>query len=80
MEIKVSTEAARELEEAAWYEMEEPGLGRRLLDAFEHATQLLAEPNPPLIPITGQASRFGARKLLLHRFPFPWSPSRTSTP
>ena len=50
--------------------MEEPGLGRRLLDAFEHATQLLAETNPPLIPITGQASRFGARKLILHRFPF----------
>ena len=71
MHVKVSRDAALELEEAAaWYEAEEPGLGERLIDAFEHATQLLREPNPPLIPMTGHAASLGARKLILHRFPF----------
>lgn len=71
MKVKVSKEAAQELEEAAaWYEAEEAGLGLRLIEAFEHASQLLAEPNPPLTSITGFAARFGARKLILHRFPF----------
>lgn len=71
MKVKVSREAARELEEAAaWYEMEEPGLGRRLIDAFEHAAQLLVEPNPPLTTIQGNAADLGAKKLVLHKFPF----------
>jgi toxin ParE1/3/4 len=71
LEVKVSREAARELEEAAaWYEKEESGLGERLIDAFEHATQLLKEPNPPLTPVTGEAADMGAKKLILHRFPF----------
>ncbi|WP_196799731.1 type II toxin-antitoxin system RelE/ParE family toxin [Thioalkalivibrio sulfidiphilus] len=71
MEVKVSREAARELEEAAaWYEKEESGLGERLIDAFEHATQLLKEPNPPVTPVTGEAAGMGAKKLILHRFPF----------
>lgn len=71
MKIKVSKEAARELEEAvAWYEMEQPGLGSRLISAFEHGARLLSEPNPPLMPITGNAAELGAKKLILHRFPF----------
>lgn len=71
MEVKVSREAARELEEAAaWYEMEETGLGKRLIDAFEHATQLLKEPNPPLTPVTGESASMGAKRLILYRFPF----------
>lgn len=71
MQVKVSREAALELEEAAaWYEQEEPGLGERLIDAFEHATQLLKEPNPPLTPVIGGAGGLGAKKLVLHRFPF----------
>jgi len=69
--VKVSKEAAKELEEAAaWYEREQPGLGYRLIDAFEHATQLLLEPNPPLTPIFGNAASLGGKKLILHRFPF----------
>jgi hypothetical protein len=52
MEVKVSREAAIELEEAAiWYEKEQAGLGRRLIVGFEHAVQLLREPNPLLTPI-----------------------------
>ena len=69
--IKVSMEAARELEEAAtWYEKEQRGLGNRLIDAFEHAIQLLREPNPPLTPVQGKAAFLGGQKLILHRFPF----------
>jgi hypothetical protein len=71
MKVKVSKEAAAELEEAAaWYEQEEPGLGSSLIDAFEHAVQLLREPNPPLTPVLGNAASLGAKKLILHRFPF----------
>ena len=71
MKITVSKEAAAELEEAvAWYDEEEAGLGVRLIDAFEHAVQLLREPNPPLTPILGKAASLGAKKLILHRFPF----------
>lgn len=71
MEVKVSKEAARELEEAALrYEGEKAGLGERLITAFEHAVQLLKEPNSPLTPVYGDAARLGARKLILHRFPF----------
>jgi len=36
LKVRVSREAATELEEAAsWYEQEEVGLGIRLIDAFE---------------------------------------------
>ena len=71
MEVKVSREAAIELEEAAiWYEKEQAGLGMRLIDAFEHAVQLLREPNPPLTPILGRAASLGGKKLILNRFPF----------
>lgn len=71
MDVKVSKEAAEELEEAAaWYEAEQPGLGRRLIDAFEHAIQLLREPSPPLTPVLGGAAELGGNKLILHRFPF----------
>ena len=71
MEVKVSREAAIELEEAAlWYEKERAGLGMRLIDAFEHAVQLLREPNPPLTSISGRAASLGGKKLILHRFPF----------
>ena len=68
MVVEVSKEAAQELEEsAAWYEKEDPGLGARLVDAFAH---LLEEPNPPLTPVAGKAGSRGAKRLLLHRFPF----------
>ncbi len=71
MKIKVSKEAAVELEEAAaWYEKEEAGLGAKLIDAFEHAVQLLREPNPPMTFMSGHAASLGAKKLILHRFPF----------
>lgn len=71
MFVEVSKEAAQELEEsAAWYEKEDPGLGARLVDAFAHAVRLLEEPNPPLTPVGGTAGSRGAKRLLLHRFPF----------
>jgi len=71
VDIKVSKEAAEELEEAAiWYEKKQPGLGAELIDAFKHAIQLLREPNPPLTPVLGVAAQLGGKKLILHRFPF----------
>lgn len=40
--VRISRDASRELEEAArWYENEALGLGGRLVDAFEHAIDLL---------------------------------------
>lgn len=71
MVVEVSKEAAQELEEsAAWYEKEYPGLGARLIDAFAHAVRVLEEPNPPLTPVGGKSGSRGAKRLLLHRFPF----------
>ncbi|MFC3851718.1 type II toxin-antitoxin system RelE/ParE family toxin [Salinispirillum marinum] len=71
MIVRISKDAAEELAEAAvWYENESTGLGERLIDAFEHATELLKEPNPPLTLLQGKASRLGAKSLILHRFPF----------
>ena len=71
MEVKVSREAAIELEEAAvWYKKEQAGLGMRIIDAFEHAVQLLRGPNPPLTPVSGRAASLGGKKLIPHRFPF----------
>lgn len=71
MHVEVSKEAAQELESAAlWYEMEQPGLGARLISAFEDAVRLLRETNPPLVSLSGQAAGLGAKRLLLHGFPF----------
>ena len=69
--VRVLAQAASELEEAAkWYEAEFVGLGTRLLDEFQRAVQLLREDMPPLLPVPGDAGRYGAKRLLLHRFPF----------
>ena len=71
MEVKVSREAAIELEEAAvWYKKEQAGLGMRIIDAFELAVQLLRGPNPPLTPVSGRAASLGGKKRIPHRFPF----------
>jgi len=69
--VKIGREAAREFHEAAaWYEHEQKGLGERFIQSFEHALQLLREENPPLTPVEGEARVKGARKLILHKFPF----------
>lgn len=69
--VRVLAQAAQELEQAAkWYEEEHEGLGARLLEEFERAVQLLCEDLPPLLPVPGEAGRAGAKRLILHRFPF----------
>lgn len=69
--VKISKEAALDLEEAAiWYEHEQEGLGARFVEAFENAIQILKEPNPPLTPVPGNAASLGAKQLILHKFPF----------
>jgi len=71
LKVKVSTEATEELIEAAvWYELEMPGLGEQLVDTFEQATAKLGKPNPPLVPVIGEAAKLGAKRLILQRFPF----------
>jgi len=71
LQVTVSKEAAQELRSAAlWYEKEQQGLGARLISAFEKAVQLLREPTPPLVNTVGQAAVLGAKRLLLHGFPF----------
>jgi plasmid stabilization system protein ParE len=70
-QIKIGKDAAREFEEAAaWYEKEQPVLGEKFIDAFESALELLGETNPPLTPCLGDAGSIGAKKLILHKFPF----------
>lgn len=69
--VHISKEAARELEEAArWYERESPGLGERLVNAFEHAIALLHGTMPPLLPMDGDSGTKGAKRIVLRRFPF----------
>jgi len=69
--VRVDARAARELQEAAaWYEAESPGAGTRLLEAFENALSVLREQPIPVAAVSGEAGRLGARRLLLHRFPF----------
>jgi plasmid stabilization system protein ParE len=69
--VRIDDAAAQELAEAAdWYEAESPGTGERLLEAFEAAVSLLREEPLPLASATGQAGLLGAKRLLLHRFPF----------
>ncbi len=69
--IRVSEQAAQELEEAAaWYEKEQAGLGEKLLDESEHTLDLLSEKFPALVPMPSEAGALGAKRILLHRFPF----------
>ena len=69
--VRVDEQAARELEEAAvWYEREAPGTGARLVSAFADAVDVLREEPFPLSTCPGEAGRLGAKRLLLHRFPF----------
>ena len=46
------------------------GLGSRLVDAFEHAINLLDGEMPPLLPLDGSARKKGAKRIILRRFPF----------
>jgi hypothetical protein len=69
--VRIHEAAAQELEEsAAWYEEEAPGTGERLINAFENALSLLKDEPVPFASTTGQAGSLGAKRLLLHRFPF----------
>ncbi len=69
--VHISREAATELEQATrWYERESPGLGGRLVDAFEHAIGLLRGKMPPLLPVDGTSGKKGAKRIFLRRFPF----------
>lgn len=59
-EVFVSAEAAQELAEAAaWYNEQSPGLGAKLISAFENAISLLESKAPPLTPMSGCSGTTG---------------------
>ena len=69
--VGILEEAADEaIEAAAWYEEQRPGLGIEFAQAFHAALDLLEEEIAPLSNMPGEASRSGAKRLILSRFPY----------
>lgn len=68
---RILDEAAQEaIEAAAWYESEQPGLGLTFLAAVDTAIDTIEENVVPLSPLPEEAGQAGARRLILHRFPY----------
>ena len=61
------TEAA---ETAAWYELEQAGLGARFESAVNAALDILEAEILPLSSWPGSAGRNGVKHIVLRRFPF----------
>jgi hypothetical protein len=69
--VRVLGAAAEEaIEAAAWYEREQPGLGREFDMAVDAALDLIEAEFPPLVPLPGAARTRGAKRLIMRRFPF----------
>jgi len=69
--VRVLDAAADEaIEAAAWYEREQPGLGREFEVAINAALDLIEAEFPPLVPLPGTAGTRGATRLVMRRFPF----------
>jgi hypothetical protein len=62
--------AAEAVEAAAWYELQQPGLGREFDAAIQAALDLLEQEIVPLTPMPGPAGARGAMRLVLKRFPY----------
>jgi hypothetical protein len=58
-------------EAAAWYERQREGLGIEFLRAVDAALDLLEDDLVPLTPVPVSASKRGAKRLVLNRFPTP---------
>jgi hypothetical protein len=50
------SEICRKINDIESGKTELPGLGEQLVDTFEQATTRLSEPNPPLVPVIGEAA------------------------
>jgi hypothetical protein len=69
--VRILDEAAEEAAEAAaWYELQQPGLGTEFERAVNAALDLLEEEIVPLTTMPGVAGKQGARRLILKRFPY----------
>jgi hypothetical protein len=69
--VRVLDAAADEaIEAAAWYEREQPGLGREFEMAINAALDLIEAEFPPLVSLPGAAGTRGAKRLVMRRFPF----------
>jgi toxin ParE1/3/4 len=69
--VRLHPAAAQEaVEAAAWYELQQSGLGAEFSSAVQAALDLLEGEAFPLLPMPGVAARRGAMRLMLKRFPF----------
>jgi toxin ParE1/3/4 len=69
--LRILEAAAREaFEAAAWYELQQTGLGVEFEAAIEAALDVLEADVTPLGAMPGSAGRRGAKRLTLRRFPF----------
>jgi hypothetical protein len=69
--VRILAQASEEaVEAAAWYDAEQPGLGRDFQSALDAALDLLEGDVVPLTTMPGLAGRRGAKKLMLRRFPY----------
>jgi hypothetical protein len=62
--------ASEATEAAAFYELEQPGLGQQFEEALFDATALLRDDVLPVVAISARLSRQQVGRLLLRRFPF----------
>jgi len=69
--VHVHQAAADEaVEAAAWYELQQPGLGSEFDAAIQAALDLIEQEIVPLTPMPGTAGTRGAMRLVLKRFPY----------
>ncbi len=69
--VRILEEASQEaMEAAAWYEVEQPGLGAEFFIAVDAALDVIEENVIPLSPLPEGAGDTGARRLILDRFPY----------
>lgn len=69
--VRILEEASQEaIEAAAWYELEQPGLGAEFFAAIDAAIDIVEENFIPLSPLPEEAGDTGARRLILERFPY----------
>ena len=69
--IRILAEAAEEaVDAAAWYEEQQPGLGSEFKAAIDAALDMLESDLVPLLPVGSIAGTYGAKLLMLRRFPY----------
>ena len=71
LRVRILEEAANEaIAAASWYDTERPGLRLEFEQSLDAALDLHEEDMAPLVPVPGAPGEFGAKRLLLRRFPY----------